>query len=163
MERCKPVLCESAPLLESWWGFGSLLFLKDRRPPIAGLQALFLSVLICFSFLSGCRETDKPAPDLVVEHEITPQPPRVGPATITLRLFGADGAPYKDAEIRLEGNMSHAGMRPIFSEARRAGPGRYEAPVEFTMAGDWIILVHITLPQGQKVQRQFAIKGVQSE
>ena len=124
----------------------------------------FLWLLICLhSFLSGCRESDQPPPDIVVEHEITPQPVKAGPATITLRLSGAGGAPSKGAQVRLEANMSHPGMRPIFSDAREVEPGRYEAPIEFTMGGDWIILVHITLPEGRKLERQFEIKGVQSE
>lgn len=59
--------------------------------------------------------------------------------------------------------MSHSGMRPVFGEATEVGPGRYEALVEFTMGGDWIILIHITLSDGRKLQRQFEIKAVQSE
>ena len=99
----------------------------------------------------------------MVKHEITPQPVKVGPSTITLRLSDTGGAPCTGAQVRLEGNMSHPGMRPIFSEAREAEPGRYEAPIEITMGGDWIIIAHITLAEGRKLQRQFEIKGVQSE
>lgn len=145
--------------------FGPLLWLKNRRRPVSGLRRLlFFWLLISFHpFLIGCREADKRPPDLVVKHEITPQPLKVGPATITLRLSDAGGAPCNGAVVRLEGNMSHPGMRPIFSEAREAGPGRYEAPIEITMGGDWIFLVHITLPEGRKLQHEFEIKGVQSE
>ena len=100
-------------------------------------------------------------PELVIEHEIEPQPPRVGPTTITLRLSDASGKPQNGTRVSLEGNMSHAGMRPIFAEATEVGPGRYEAPLEFTMSGDWVILIHLTLPDGRKVQRQLEIKGVQ--
>jgi len=28
------------------------------------------------------------------------------------------------------------------------------------MAGDWIVLLQITLPNGQKLERQFDVKGV---
>jgi hypothetical protein len=122
----------------------------------------FLWFLICLH-LSACRKADEPPLDLIVEHEITPQPVKAGPATITLRLSDASGTPLKGVQVRLEANMSHPGMRPIFSEAKEAEPGRYEAPIEITMGGDWIILVHITLPEGRKLQRQFEIKGVQSE
>ena len=138
-----------------------MLCLKDRRRAVSALLLLWLS--ICFHpFLSGCREPEKPPPDIVLEHEITPQPHKAGPATITLKLSDAGGTPLKGAQVRLEGNMSHAGMSPIFSDAKEAGPGRYEASIEFTMGGDWIMLVHITLPDGRKLQRQFEIKGVQS-
>jgi len=97
---------------------------------------------------------------LTVTAEITPQPPRVGQATITLRVTGASGQPVTGARVALEGNMSHAGMAPVFAEAMEVEPGRYRANMELTMAGDWIILVHVTLPGGEKVERQFEVKGV---
>lgn len=56
--------------------------------------------------------------------------------------------------------MSHAGMSPRFAEARETGPGRYEAHLEFQMAGDWVILLHVTLPDGKKLERQFDVRGV---
>jgi hypothetical protein len=121
-------------------------------------------LLICSHlFLSGCRKTGESLPDIVVEHEILPQPPRVGLSTITLKLSDSGGVPQSGAQVYLEGNMSHAGMRPVFGEAREIGSGRYEAPLEFTMGGDWIILVNITLPDGRKFQRQMDVKAVQSE
>jgi len=30
------------------------------------------------------------------------------------------------------------------------------------MDGDWVVLVHITLPSGQTVERQFEVRGVSS-
>jgi hypothetical protein len=141
-----------------------------RRTPVAGnlpgfghkICGLWLwTLLVCLTpFLSGCRKADEPRPDVVVEHEITPQPPTVGPATVTVTLSDAGGTPRNGAHLRLEATMSHAGMRPLFSDAREVGPGRYEAPIEFTMAGDWILLITISLPDGGKLQRQVDVKGV---
>ncbi len=56
--------------------------------------------------------------------------------------------------------MSHAGMSPRFAEAKETGPGSYQARLEFAMAGDWVILLHVTLPDGKKLERQFDVKGV---
>ncbi len=64
------------------------------------------------------------------------------------------------AEIKLEGNMSHAGMSPVFANTQEVAPGEYWAKMELSMAGDWIILVHLTLPDGSTLERQFEIKGV---
>jgi len=64
------------------------------------------------------------------------------------------------AEIKLEGNMSHAGMSPVFVDTREVAPGEYRTNMELSMAGDWVILVHLTLPNGSKLERQFEIKGV---
>jgi hypothetical protein len=98
----------------------------------------------------------------VIAHEITP-PPQVGPTTITLTVTERDGKPVGGARVSLEGDMTHAGMRPVFGEAREFEPGRYRAPLEFTMGGDWVVLVHLTLSDGRKVERQFDVKGVQSD
>ena len=56
--------------------------------------------------------------------------------------------------------MSHAGMVPVFADAAEVEPGRYQANMELSMAGDWVVLIHVTLPGGEKVDRQFEIKGV---
>lgn len=79
-----------------------------------------------------------------------------------MKLADTSAKPINGARISLEGNMSHPGMRPVFSEAREVEPGRYEATLEFTMRGAWVILFHITLPDGRKLQRQIDVKGVQS-
>ena len=59
------------------------------------------------------------------------------------------------ARVELEGNMSHPGMSPVIVRQRKIEPGKYRGTLEFSMAGDWIVLVHITLPDGQRVQQQF--------
>jgi hypothetical protein len=113
-------------------------------------------------FLAGCGQRPAAPNGVSIEHEVTPRPPRVGPARIALRVSDAAGRPLSGARVRLEGNMSHAGMRPVFGEARESGPGRYESALEFTMGGDWVILVRLTLPDGREIERQFDVKGVQS-
>lgn len=57
--------------------------------------------------------------------------------------------------------MTHAGMNPVFADAIEAEPGRYQAQLKLQMAGDWIILLHITLPGGKKLERQFDLTDVQ--
>jgi hypothetical protein len=123
----------------------------------------FLAFAICVNiFQSGCNTTSDIPSDIVFEHKIAPDPPRTGSSTVTLKLADSAGKPINGARINLEGNMSHPGMRPVFSEAREVESGRYVAPLEFTMMGDWFILFHITLPDGRKLQRQIDVKGVQS-
>lgn len=106
----------------------------------------------------GCR--NQPSVDIRIAPEVAPQPARVGQATITLRVTDSSGASINGARIKLEGDMSHSGMAPVFADAAEFEPGRYRANMELTMAGDWIVLVHLTLRDGAKVDRQFEIKGV---
>ena len=97
-----------------------------------------------------------------MSHEVAPMPPTVGLAKITVSLTDAAGRPIAGARVSLEGNMTHPGMRPVFGEAGEVGSGRYQAPIQFTMGGDWIIQVRINLPDGQKFEREFEVKGVKS-
>ena len=67
------------------------------------------------------------------------------------------GEPVTGARVRLEGNMSHPGMAPVFADATEIEPGRYRSTMELSMLGDWYILVHLTLPNGSKLDRRFDI------
>ena len=122
----------------------------SRRPAI-------LAVLL---ILAGCQTSPKPTDAVSIEHEVSPHPLHVGVSTINLKLTDSAGDPITGARIHLEGLMTHPGMRPVSNEAREAGPGRYQSSLEFKMAGDWIVLLQITLPNGQKLERQFDVKGV---
>lgn len=115
-----------------------------------------LTAAIC---LAGChRAVESPA--VSIEHEVRPQPTQVGISTIGLKLTGPAGDPVSGARIQVEATMAHPGMRPVFNEAREAGFGKYESSVEFMMAGDWVVLLHITLPDGRQLERRFDVKGV---
>ncbi len=93
--------------------------------------------------------------------QVTPRPPRVGAAMVAISLTDASARPVTRAHVELEGDMSHPGMEPVFGSTTEAEPGRYMGHLELTMAGDWVILVHITLADGQKLERQVEVSGVQ--
>jgi hypothetical protein len=75
-------------------------------------------------------------------------------------LHDANGLPISGAQVELEGNMNHAGMVPVFAEASEVAPGRYRAGMEFTMGGDWFILVRADLPDGRSMERKVDVPGV---
>jgi hypothetical protein len=62
--------------------------------------------------------------------------------------------------VSLEANMSHAGMAAVFGEAREVAPGEYQCSLEFAMPGDWVILIHATLPDGRTLEREVSVPGV---
>ena len=132
------------------------------RAPRRRFLAFGVPALCAGLFLAGCGRRPEPRADVSVEHEISPDPPRVGTATVTLRVSDASGRPLSGARVSLEANMSHAGMRPVFGEARELEPGRYQSALEFTMGGDWVVLVRLTLPDGRKIERELNVKGVKS-
>ena len=108
----------------------------------------------------ACRHQTESAPNLTLTHEVSPQPPRVGPLTITLTVSDPAGKPATGVRMKVEGNMSHAGMTPVFADAKETDAGRYLSTMELSMAGDWYFVVHMTLSDGRKLERQFEIKGV---
>lgn len=118
--------------------------------------------LACAAILltAGCSRRVAPPALVAVEDEISPAPARVGPATIGFKLTDAAGKPITGARIAVEADMSHAGMGPVFADAKEEGAGGYKANFEFQMAGDWVLLLHITLPGGEKVERQIDVRGV---
>jgi len=115
-------------------------------------QGWVLTLFLIILLLPGCRGDD--VGDLRgfrVDVAMAPTPPVVGPNRIVLNLTDAGGAPVLDAEVELEGTMAHAGMVPVIVRTSPDGAGRYRADAfEFTMGGDWILLVHVTLADGRK-------------
>jgi hypothetical protein len=112
----------------------------------------------------GCRPAAAPAAsasNVSLDWRIFPDPPVAGPVRVSLVMVdGATGRPLRGAAVRLEGNMSHAGMRPVFGTAREVAPGTYEAPLELTMGGDWFLLIDAKLPEGGTLRRQVDLPGV---
>jgi hypothetical protein len=123
-----------------------------------------LGALACVAVWQGvgCRKPAAAFPAVTIQHEIAPWPARVGATTVTVRLSDAGGQAVGGARIALEADMSHAGMRPEFGDALEIGAGRYQGRLVFTMAGDWVILMHITLPGGRKLESQMEVMGVRA-
>jgi YtkA-like len=147
--------------------------LRQRKPPrkpyaICRSGTLVAGIMVATSsaasvLAGGCAAPSaRRSPGIAIENQITPQPVRVGAATVTLKL--ADGAEkaISGARIALEADMSHPGMSPEFGEAKEIAAGRYQGSVTFTMAGDWVLLVHIALPGGQKIERQINVGNVRA-
>jgi hypothetical protein len=126
-----------------------------------GYWVLGIGTLCCLLLgLASCARGGQDLPDVGVDLQIEPQPPRLGLGTITVELTDAGGAPIEGARVELEGNMNHAGMVPVFAPAEEVAPGRYRAELEFTMGGDWFILVRADLPDGRSLERQIDIPAV---
>ncbi|MGD2205169.1 MAG: FixH family protein [Anaerolineae bacterium] len=109
--------------------------------------------------LVGCARGGRDLPDVGVDLAVEPQPLQLGPATLTVALTDAGGQPLAGATVELEGNMSHAGMVPVLATAIEVAPGQYRADLEFTMGGDWFILVRADLPDGRSLERQIDVPG----
>lgn len=120
---------------------------------------LWLGLLLVV-LLAGCGRGDGDPGDFRMQVSLAPDPPQLGPAHVTVMLSDAQGQPIAGARVELEGNMRHAGMVPVTAQAYELAPGRYEGGLEFTMGGDWFILVRTVLPDGRRIERQVDVPGV---
>ena len=125
---------------------------------------LVVVLLVVPLVLVGCGRGDdgaKAGGPATFHWDIEPSPPKRGPATVTVHLEDEAGAPREGATLTVEGNMNHAGMRPVFSDLTETEPGTYVSDsFEFTMGGDWILTVRGTLSDGTSFEQVFDVDGV---
>lgn len=102
---------------------------------------------------SSARTSGADATEIAVE---LPDDPAVGPADVVVRL-AAGGEPVRGAEVEVTGDMTHAGMVPVIAAAEEVEPGVYRTEgFAFDMAGDWVLTVEATLPDGRRERAEAA-------
>ena len=124
-----------------------------------GILASSLCLLAQFP-LSGCYLPNHIAPDISVHFETQPDPPRVGPNVIVVKLSKMDDVALSGAHVSLEADMAHPGMSPAMGELKEAAAGTYRGELNLAMRGDWILEFHIALADGRKVERTAELKNV---
>lgn len=121
---------------------------------------VFASALLVTA--AGCRPQGADTSGIEMALTLEPSPPVVGDANVALNVTDAKGEPVQGAEVKIEGNMNHAGMKPSFADLNETEPGNYAGTLEFTMGGDWFILVTATTAEGERVERKIDVPGVKS-
>lgn len=137
--------------------------LRGAWPQGRLLPVVWLSLCAGLLLPSGCNSPTTDEPQAQVDLTLSPSPPVVGEAEVELKLSDAEGKPLKGADIRLEGNMNHAGMKPSFADLTEVEPGRYQGTLDFTMGGDWFVLVTAKTQDGKTVERKIDVPGVKSK
>jgi hypothetical protein len=138
------------------------LKLIKRHPGLANfISGWRLACLVACLFWVGCHKPAASAP-VVINSEVSPQPVRVGPVTITMKISDFSAKPVTGAHIQLEGDMSHPGMAPVMGETKEIESGRYQGVLQLNMAGDWVVLAHVILADGRKLEPQINVSGVQA-
>lgn len=140
---------------------------------IASANFLFLVLLVVMITLSACRPPDNAdvvrgsdanqassqtrsqtpgnqAPDngVRVSIEVVGEP-ALGSSAVRVYILHNNTVP-EGATVQVTGDMTHAGMEPVISEATQIEPGLYETQdFTFTMSGDWFITADVTLATGE--------------
>ena len=128
------------------------------------LVSLLILIVLVFA---GCQRIGQsPAANDTAEHAdiqiaLHPMPLE---ETLAVVLTDAAGAPITDATVALEGNMNHAGMIPVLADpvaddADGDADGHYHLPFTFTMLGDWILSVTVTLADGSSFTRNLDVQA----
>lgn len=112
--------------------------------------------------VAACETGSRQSPDIGMKWTVSPDPPQTGKTTLNFELTDSSGSPVRASGLRLEANMTHPGMQPVFSNVSETTSGRYESSFEFTMAGDWYILITGELPDGRSFQRQIDLTVVRT-
>jgi len=134
---------------------------QTAASPLLGRACWMLAAAFALA-IAGCHKPMDSTQDISVEESIAPEPVHAGEETVSIRLTDAARQPLSRARIQVEGDMDHPGMAPVFSDAEETAPGSYRAPLSFTMGGDWVVLLHIMLADGRKIEKQWNVKGVES-
>jgi hypothetical protein len=135
---------------------------------MAGPQLLKLGVASALmgacTLILACKPKSPPVnlrPEVVVQFD--PTPPVVGVNTVTITAQDAFGQPLHLEDPRLEGDMNHAGMKPTFGQLKETSKGHYTGTIEFTMGGDWFLLLSGQLSGGVHFTKKVDVPGVKSK
>jgi len=122
--------------------------------------ARHLVLLACWSLVGACAGRPM-ADDVSVTWTADPAPPVAGARTVaTVTLRDAARQPVRGVRLEIEVHMSHPGMAPILAAADEQPDGVYRVRFQFTMAGDWIVLVKGTLPDGRTLNQRIDVANV---
>jgi hypothetical protein len=125
----------------------------------------FLLAVLLVLTLSACRPPDNAdvvrgsdtnqannteAPDngVRVSTEVVGEP-ALGSSAVRVYVLHNNAA-ADGATVQITGDMTHAGMEPVISDAVQLEAGLYETQdFSFTMSGDWFITADVTLASGE--------------
>jgi len=123
---------------------------------------MLCGAVLCGAMTGGCHRANGGVAGIAVKERLQPQPVRVGPSVVGVELSDTAGKPVSHAAIIVEADMTHPGMSPVFVDAKEIAAGSYSATINLNMGGDWVVLLHIKLADGRKIERQMDVKGVQT-
>lgn len=128
-----------------------------RRVTSLMLVALMALLFACRPPSDGAGRTQASSgADRSVTVELIGEP-RVGDTQVKVTVQ-REAEPVSNAKVTVAGDMTHAGMASVIAEVEAQEDGTYLTNgFEFTMAGDWILTVDVTYPDGERVRRSKAL------
>jgi len=124
---------------------------------LAGVAA---TLLLAAASMGGACARQPAAEDtsgVLVTARLVPPQPSVGPAVLTVNLSGATAATLARATVQVVGHMTHPGMTPAVATVTARGPDVYDAAVDFTMPGDWVLVATVRLHDGRRLEARVPV------
>ena len=84
----------------------------------------------------------------------------MGSEKVTVHLTEGQDEQVAAAQVRIEADMNHPGMAPVFADAQEQRPGIYVAQIGLNMPGDWVLIESVRFANGRQIERQTDLKGV---
>jgi hypothetical protein len=113
--------------------------------------------------VGACARQAAVGDDVRVEWKVQPNPPVAGAAALgTMTLREGDGRVVRGADVSVIAHMSHPGMTPVLAKVEQRQDGICDVQLQFTMAGDWVIRVTGTLPDGRSLDKWLDVPGVRA-
>ncbi|GJM21274.1 MAG: hypothetical protein DHS20C15_11890 [Planctomycetota bacterium] len=136
---------------------------QRRHASLLNRVGVVLVAALC-AFVGSCAPGGEGSDNSSVIVRFDPPVPEVGTARLEVRLVDAAGEPLAGGELSLEANMTHAGMQPTFATLTESfdQAGVYTGDVEFTMGGDWFLLLNAAFPDGRELERTLDVPGVRA-
>lgn len=78
-----------------------------------------------------------------IDYEPDNDPALAGEGTVIVTVTDAEGQPISGASVSLIATMDHEGMVPVMGHATSEEDGEYMIPINWTMAGDWQVVVTV--------------------
>lgn len=102
-------------------------------------------VLLILLAACGSQNSSDAQLNLDIQLRVEPVAPSVGDSTLYIELKDEQGQAITDAEVSVIGNMSHEGMAAVEARTSENENGVYALPFAWTMGGDWLVDVTVTL------------------
>ena len=78
--------------------------------------------------------------------ETNPNPCPQARCQVAVKVTDPQGQPVENADVRYEARHTGMAHGTVSGAAESRGGGRYEGPLNFSMAGDWSVGVQVRLP-----------------
>jgi hypothetical protein len=137
-----------------------LLRMAQPQPRVTRLAALAGGLLLAASLSAACNRQPvaEDTSAVLVTARLMPPQPSVGPAVLTITLNGATASTLGRATVQVVGHMTHPGMAPVVAAVTPRGPDVYDAALDFSMAGDWMLIATVQLHDGRRLESRVPVK-----